>query len=121
MSVVHQVHCMRQTIQKKIIRRNGEIINAWFEYRLTSYVPKLISKPKWFKSDEDLKVGDVVLFLKKEREYAGNYQYGIVKEVEIGRDQKIRGVIVEYANHNESAKLVLRRAVREIVVVHPVS
>ena len=87
----------------------------------SSYVPKLIDKPKWFKSDEDLKVGDVVLFLKKEREYAGNYQYGIVKGVDVGRDQKIRSVIVEYVNHNESSKRESRRAVREIVVVHPVN
>ena len=73
---------------EKIITRNAEIVNAWFEYWLASYVPKLIDRPKWFKSDENLKEGDVVLFLKKECEYAGNYQYGIVKvlkSVEIGR------------------------------------
>ena len=62
---------------------------------------------------------DVVLFLRKEREYTGNYQYGLVKSVEIGRDQKIRSVILEYQNHSESFKRETRRAVREIVVVHP--
>ena len=61
-----------------------------------------------------------MLFLKKEREYAVNYQYDIVKSIEIGRDRKIRSVIVEYTNHNEFVKRETKRAVREIVVVHPV-
>ena len=67
-----------------------------------SHVPKLMEQPKWFCSDRDLKAGYVVLFLRKEREYSGNYLYGLVKCVEIGRDQKIRSVILEYQNHSES-------------------
>ena len=105
---------------EKIITQNANIMTAWFECWLVSHVPKLMEKPKWFSSDRDLKEGDIVLFLRKEREYAGNYQYGIVKRVEVGRDQKIRSVIVEYMNHNENVKRETRRAVREIVVIYPV-
>ena len=105
---------------EKIITQNANIMTAWFESWLVSHVPKLMEKPKWFSSDRDLKEGDIVLFLRKEREYAGNYQYGIVKRVEVGRDQKIRSVIVEYMNHNENVKRETRRAVREIVVIYPV-
>ena len=104
----------------KIITRNADIVSAWFEYWLISYVPKLIDRPKWFSSDRDMKNGDVVLFLRKEREYAGNHQYGVIKKVEVGRDKKIRSVVVEYMNHNENTKRETRRAVREIVVIHPV-
>ena len=57
---------------------------------------------------------------KKEREFAGNYQYGIVKDVEVSRDQKIRNFIVEYVNSAEKIKRETRRSVREIVVIHPV-
>ena len=57
----------------KIIGRNADIMNTWFEYWRISYVPNVMDKPKWFKSDKDLKVGDVV-FLRKEREHAGNYR-----------------------------------------------
>ena len=105
---------------EKIITQNANIMRAWFECWLISHVPKLMEQPKWFNSDTDLKVGDVVLFLRKEREFAGNYQYGLVKSVEVGRDQKIRSVILEYQNHSESIKRETRRAVREIVVIHPV-
>ena len=59
-------------------------------------------------------------FLRKEHEHAGNYQCGIVKGVEVSRDLKIRSVIVEYTKHNDCIKRESRRAVREIVVVHPV-
>ncbi len=65
-------------------------------------------------------MGDVVLFLKKEKEFAGNYQYGIVKSVEPSRDGKIRKVIVEYVNNSETVRRETSRSVRELVVIHPV-
>ena len=104
----------------KLIEQNERIMTAWFECWLTSHVPKLVDQPKWFNSDSDVQIGDVVLFLKKEKEYAGNYQYGIIKDVEISRDQKIRKVLVEYVNSNETIRRETRRSVREIVVIHPV-
>ena len=59
---------------------------------------------KWFDNDDNIKVGDVVLFLKKDKKYAGNYQYGIVKEFEVSRDEKVKKVVVEYANANEGVR-----------------
>ena len=44
-----------------------------------------MEQPKWYKSDRDVKVGDVVLFMKKEKEYAGYYQYGMIKKIEVGK------------------------------------
>ena len=105
---------------EKLIQQNERIVTAWLECWLTSHVPKLVDQPKWFDSDADVKVGDVVLFLKKEKEFAGNYQYGVVKSIEISRDSKIRKVIVEYVNSNESTRRETRRSVREIVVINPV-
>ena len=104
----------------KVIQQNERIVTAWFECWLTSHVPKLVDQPKWFKSDADVQVGDVVLFLKKEKEFAGNYQYGIVKDVEISRDDKIRKIVIEYVNASETTKRETRRSVREVVVIHPV-
>ena len=95
--------CVRND-SDKIIKQNANIMNAWFECWLVSHVPKLVEQPKWFSSERNLKAGDAVLFLRKEREYAGNYQYGLIKSVEIGGDQKIRNVILEYQNHSESFK-----------------
>ena len=103
----------------KLIEQNERIMTAWFECWLISHVPKLVDRPKWFDSDDDVKVGDVVLFLKKDKEYAGNYQYGIVKELEVSKDDKVRKVVVEYVNSNEDVRRQTRRSVRELVVIHP--
>ena len=39
-----------------------QIFNSWFDNWLVSHVPKLMKQPKWFKSDLDIKHGDVVFF-----------------------------------------------------------
>jgi hypothetical protein len=103
----------------KIIKANGDIFRLWFESWLISYVPTLIRQPKWFKSDQDTKVGDVILFLKSDKSFERQYQYGLVKNVVIGRDGKVREIEVEYQNHNEAVKRRTIRGVRDIVVVHP--
>ena len=105
---------------KRIIQANANIFETWFKYWLISYVPTLMSQPKWFKSDRDSKVGDIVLFLKSNKEFDRQYQYGIITNVKVSRDGRIREVEVQYQNHNENFKRSTNRGVRKIVVVHPV-
>ena len=61
-----------------------------------------MEQPKWFKTDYDLKPGDIVLFLKNESVIAQTYQYGMVTSVSAGRDGVIRKVNVKYQNQNEN-------------------
>ena len=42
--------------------------SGWFKIWNEVLIPKLIRTPKWFKSDEDLKDGDIVYFQKRESE-----------------------------------------------------
>ena len=98
---------------KKIIDSNVRIFRAWFNTWLVSYVPSLIDRPKWFESDDQVSVGDVVLFLKSEQEFDLQYQYGLVKSVFKGQDGKVRKVEVEYKNHQEKAKRRTIRGVRD--------
>ena len=79
-----------------------------------------MDKPKWFKSDRDLKVGDIVLFLKQESNLSSNYQFGMVESIEVGRDGKIRRAKLKYRNHNESVSRETYRAVRSLVIIHHV-
>ena len=102
----------------KILQSNIDVFTVWFESWLISYVPRLMYQPKWFKTIRDMKVGDIVLFLKTDHEYSRQYQYGIVDSVEKGRDDRIRTVTVRYRNSNEQQDRKTRRAVRELVVVH---
>ena len=104
----------------KFLEANQQIFDAWFNAWLITCVPHLVVQPKWFKSDEDVTVGDIVLFLKKEGELNNKYQYGRISDAPKGRDGKIRKVSVTYRNHNEDFDRVTRRAVRELVMIHAV-
>ena len=84
---------------------------------MISYVPQWIQLTKWFKSDEQLKVGDVVLFLKSDKAFETQYQYGLVKHVYQSRDGFVRKAEIEYQNHQEKVKRTTVRGVRELVVI----
>ena len=97
---------------------NRAIFNSWFENWLLVHVPKLVHQPKWFKSDEDVQVGDIVLFKKSDSSLNSTYQYGIISSISISRDGKIRKAEVTYRNYNENTNRSTYRAVRELVIIH---
>ena len=78
----------------KIIQKNSEIFKVWFKGWLVSHVPNLIDRPKWFQNDKSISEGDIVLFLKSEKEFNEEYQYGIIKSTKISKDGLIRTVEV---------------------------
>ena len=105
---------------RRIIKSNSNIFQAWFQEWLISYVPSLVEKPKWFVSERNISVGDIVLFTKSEKEFDRQYQYGIISSTIVGRDGLIRSVEIQYQNSNEKTKRTTKRGVRDIVVIHPV-
>ena len=72
------------------------------------------------RSDENLKQGDIVLFLKQDSTICSNYQYGIIDTVHKGRDSKVRKVTVRYRNNNENSDRTTTRSVCGLVVIHRV-
>ena len=105
---------------KKMLETNLNIFRAWFDAWIISYVPTLVERPKWHTSNGSIQVGDVILFLKSEKEYDLQYQYGIVSKVQPGKDGRVRKVEVEYRNFNEGVSRKTQRTVRELVIIHPV-
>ena len=81
---------------KRVLKTNQQIYDTWFQSWLTSYAPTLMDRPKWLTSDNDVKVGDVVICLKSEKEFESKYQYGMIHAVNVGKDGHIRKVEVEY-------------------------
>ena len=73
----------------KVLKENKKIFNVWFETWLILHVPNLMEQPKWFCSDRDVKICDVVLFMKNEGTVVNTYQYGMVHETELSRDGMI--------------------------------
>ena len=65
--------------------------SGWFKIWNEVLIPKLIRTPKWFKSDEDLKDGDIVYFQKRESELgSGKWTIGQVEGITRGKDGLIR-------------------------------
>ena len=104
----------------KIVKANSLIYQSWFDSWLINHVPKLVNQPKWFKSDTDIRIGDVVLFLKNSP-LKFTYQYGMVEETIVSKDNKIRQVKVCYRNHSENCNRTTVRHVRELIVIHYVN
>ena len=102
----------------RIFKENGKIFNSWFENWLLSHVPKLMLQPKWFKTDSDLKKGDIVVFLKQDSQLSSTYQYGMVNSVEFGKDGLIRKAHIKYRNNNENVNRETYRSVRQLVMIH---
>ena len=102
----------------KISQHNANVFNTWFEAWLVSHVPKLMVQPKWYKNDRDLKAGDIVLFLKNEKELCNQYQYGKVISTNTSSDGKIRSAEVMYRNNNERIDRTTQRATRQLVRIH---
>ena len=104
----------------KMLEENKRIFDVWFEAWLITHVPKLVDQPKWFCSDRDIKICDVVLFVKQEGALTSNYQYGMINQIEHGKDGRIRRAQVKYRNSNENVDIFTWRAVRQLVLIHPI-
>ena len=103
----------------KIIEENSRIYRSWFENWLVSCVPNLIDQPKWFKTEHDLIVGDVILFT-KDKCNSPTYHYGIVKSIQPGKDGLVRKAVIRYRNSNETVDRETNRAVRSLVIIHKI-
>ena len=104
----------------RILQSNYDIFNSWWEMWLISALPKLVPKPKWFRSDEHLKIGDIVLFNKSEGSFVGVYKYGIIENVHYSGDNHIRSVVIKFRNANETIERKTVRAVRTLIIIHKI-
>ena len=50
----------------RILQQNAAIYNTWWEAWLTCAVPKLVPQPKWFRDEGGVRVGDVVIFRRRD-------------------------------------------------------
>ena len=77
------------------------IYQSWFNIWKEAYVPKLMLRPKWFRSEKDLVMGDLVYFMKRDGDLAGKWTVGMVGSVSKGADGTIGEVVVKYCNASE--------------------
>ena len=96
-------------------RPNFQKIVKNFVFSLTV---TLMLQPKWFKSNDNIRVGDVVIFLKNDSPLCNTYQYGMVYSIDVSKDGKVRKVQIKYRNSNENTSRLTFCAVRDIVIIH---
>ena len=68
-----------------------------------------------------MKICGVVLFTKNEVSVVNKYQYGMVHEIELSRAGLIRKVVNKCRNSSENIDRFTTRAVRDLVLIHPVN
>jgi len=87
----------------------SKMYKAWFNIWAQTYVPRLIYQPKWFQTDEDLVVGDVVYFQRSDQAVGEpKWTLGIVEELEKGKDGVARKATVKYCNSSEQRLSLVR-------------
>ena len=101
---------------KKIIENNASIFRSWFKAWLVSYLPNIIERPKWHKNVSDIHVGDIVLFLKSEKDFEEIYQYVMGKTLHKGRDNLIRMVDDAILTLRQLELLLYRDVMHRILV-----
>ena len=78
-------------------------------------VPNIMFQPKWYNSDKDLKVGDLVYFQKKGKANQ-TWTIGRVEQmVRSDRDNLIRRPIIKYQHHGEERPQLTDRHVKKFV------
>ena len=102
----------------EMLKTVEEVYQAWFRLWRDTCVPKLMFKPKWFKTDRDLLVGDLVYFVKKDGALDNKWIIGMVESVDRGRDGVIRKATIKYCNSSEQ-RLSLKKGEREDDSTYP--
>ena len=101
----------------ELLDKVQEAYEAWYKIWNTSYIPKLMYQPKWWKQNRDLQEGDIVFFQKRESELDTSWTLGTVDQLVKGRDGLSRRAIVKYQNFKEAFHRLTDRHIRSLVKI----
>ena len=91
---------------------------VWKEEKICDLIPQ---SQKWKESSEEVKPGDIVIFLRDESDFikfgGSPWKIAKVKEVERSNDGLVRVVVLEYKNPNEKVFRTTRRTIRKVAVL----
>ena len=108
----------------KMMERVEDTYQAWFKIWRDTWVPKLMRAPKWYNSQVDLDIGDLVYFQRTATELGHGQDKWIVGKVdrlESGKDKKIRRVWIKYQNFGESGYQLTERSIRSVIKIFSLS
>ena len=112
----------RVSTPSRLISQMDDVYDAWWKVWRTEKLVDFIPQPsKWKKTNEQLKEGDIVIFLKSDSENRLGepvWRIARVKSVNVSEDGLIRTAVLEYRNPSEKSLRTTNRSARTIVVVH---
>ena len=112
----------RLSTPSRLIDQMDAVYDVWWKIWRTEKLIDFIPQPsKWKKTNEQLKEGDIVIFLKADSENRLGepiWRIARVKSVSVSEDGLARTAVLEYRNPNEKTFRTTNRSVRTVVVVH---
>ena len=91
--------------------------SVWEAQKLADFIPR---SRKWKHGNPDVRLGDIVVFLRdgrKARVGSTPWRVGQVAELEFSDDGVARTAVLEYCNAGETGRRKTRRSVRSIAVL----
>ena len=94
----------------------------------TEVTPQFLLRQKWHEDGRDLKRGDVVL-IHDSSAIKGRYIMGVVEEVVVGKDDRVRSCSVAYVipsefdsghNYSRGRRIVVKRSIQRLTLLLPV-
>ena len=109
---------------QNVVKQLEDVEKAWWTVWLRERLNELVPRPaKWASGDPDVKVGDVIVFIRDKTDIGGlTWRIGMIEEMETGADGVCRRVMVKYRVVRADGTVErdfrrTRRSVRDVAVV----
>ena len=114
---IPNLHC-----RSRLLDQNEDLFKAWWNVWKTERLVEYIPQPKkWQKTGYQPKVGDIVLFPRRDAERKIGVPPWVVGQVHaalVDSDLQVRAVEIEYKNSTEDHFRYTERGVRTVAVLH---
>lgn len=113
---------VRIDTKSRLLEQMQKVERAWWETWKTEKLLEYIPQPqRWRKGGYEPKPDDIVIFTKEEKDRVLGepvWRTGRISETVRSGDGKVRSVVIQYKNPNESVYRNTHRSVRKIAVLH---
>ena len=95
------------------------LVNSFWEKWPRNYFPSLLIQQKWHHTKRNVVVGDRVI-IQDNNMNRGKWKLGKITKINIGIDNIVRRVEIQYKNKDSDKFTTIERSVQRIIVVLPI-
>ena len=96
-----------------------QVVERFWKHWTREIFPSLVIQPKWHTERRNVKTGDVVL-IEDSNAIRGKWKMGLVKNVKVSEDGKVRRCNITYTSATGITQTV-ERAVQKLIVLVPIT